>query len=192
MSESRAGWVLTGGQSTRMGRDKALLPWNGRTVVEEVAGTVLEAAGNVTLVGAPERYGWLGLPVIADDIMGSGPLGGLHSALRATRSDWNLLVACDMPRLTPEFLKELLHRAETEQRDCAVPQTAQGIEPLCAVYHRRILPLVQRALHDKQLRMQTFVLSLDVFVWPTEQGVLLENWNTPQDVASPLITNLSS
>ena len=50
----QAGWVLTGGQSTRMGRDKAMLPWSGRTMIEVIADTVREAAGSVTLVGAPE------------------------------------------------------------------------------------------------------------------------------------------
>ena len=64
--QSRAGFVLAGGRSSRMGRDKALLPLDGHTLVDHIAGLVQRAAGNVTLIGPPERYATLGYPVIPD------------------------------------------------------------------------------------------------------------------------------
>ena len=92
-----AGFVLVGGNSTRMGRDKAQLPLHGRTLVEHIAGAVAEAAGSVTLIGAPERYPDLGIRMLPDSRPGAGPLGGICTALASTDAEWNLIVACDMP-----------------------------------------------------------------------------------------------
>ena len=113
--DSTAGFVLTGGRSSRMGRDKALLPIEGSLLVERTAERVRAAAGSVTLIGAPARYAHLGLPVLPDLVEDGGPGGpicGLHTALKTTRADWNLVVACDMPGLTAGFLSDLLAAAK--------------------------------------------------------------------------------
>src|SRR5262249_800619 len=102
-----AGFVLVGGRSSRMGPDKALLPAGSRTLAEQSAHSVRQAAGNVTLIGDPEKYASLGLPVIADAVEGSGPMGGIYTALLHSKEDWNLVVACDMPGLAPDFLRAL-------------------------------------------------------------------------------------
>jgi molybdopterin-guanine dinucleotide biosynthesis protein A len=180
----RAGFVLAGGRSTRMGRDKALLPAGPRTLLEHVAELVREAAGNVTLIGPAERYAHLGIPMVPDAVESQGPLGGLFTALEATSADWNLIVACDMPGLTAEFLRTLLDAAELAGKDCLAPVTAQGIEPLCAVYHRRVASAAARALHAKLLKMQDFARSLDTVEWPVADPAILRNVNTPQDLAA--------
>ena len=147
METSRSGFVLAGGKSSRMGRDKALLPFRGRTLVEAVAEAVAEAAGRVTLIGDPKRYAGLNLPVVADRYPGCGPLAGIHCALALDQADWNLVVACDMPELTPSFLRSLLEAAEAARADCLIPKGPAGLpEPLCGVYHRRSLPVIQAAL----------------------------------------------
>ena len=180
----RRGFVLVGGRSSRMGRDKALLPAGGRTLVEQTADYVKQAAGNVTLIGPPDRYGFLGLPVIPDVAEGFGPLAGLCTALRNTAAEWNLIVACDMPALNAELLRKLLESAESAGKDCLVPSSARGIEPLCAVYHARILPVVESALNRKLLRMQDFVRQLDHEIWPVEDAGLVRNVNTPEEFAA--------
>ena len=75
------GFVLVGGKSSRMGRDKALLPWNGRTFAEHAAGIVAEACGSAALVGDPSLYGSFGYRVFADRFPGCGPIGGVLTAL---------------------------------------------------------------------------------------------------------------
>ena len=106
-----SGFVLAGGGSTRMGRNKALLPFRGITLVEHVAGIVREAAGSATLIGDPVQLGHLGLPVFPDKLPGFGPASGIYTALTMTSSDWNLIAGCDMPAITGDILVSLLRRA---------------------------------------------------------------------------------
>ena len=94
-----------------MGRDKALLSYRGRALGQSVARLVEQAAGAVTLVGNSQLAEILGFPAIADLHPGEGPLGGILTALDHTRSDWNLVAACDMPELSAAFLGRLLDAA---------------------------------------------------------------------------------
>src|SRR5437868_193761 len=94
---SRAGFLLAGGRSSRMGRDKALLAVGNSTLLEIVAARVRDAAGSVIVIGPPDHYAYLGLTVQADLIPDCGPLGAVYTALKTSEADWNLLVACDMP-----------------------------------------------------------------------------------------------
>ncbi|HWE53703.1 MAG TPA: molybdenum cofactor guanylyltransferase [Bryobacteraceae bacterium] len=130
----RSGWVLAGGASTRMGLDKALLEVNGQPMILLAAARAAEVCGTVSIVGDPALYGNLGFPVIPDQFPGAGPLAGIEAALGATRTDWNLIVACDMPALEPAVLERLFSAGA----ECVLPEYPDGkVEPLCAVYHRR-------------------------------------------------------
>jgi molybdopterin-guanine dinucleotide biosynthesis protein A len=164
-----------------MGRDKALLSASGRPLAVRIASAVREAAGNVTLIGPVERYAHLGFPVIADREPGLGPLGGVYTALAASSAEWNLMVACDMPRVTGEFLRELLEAAEGSAADCVVPVDRHGPHPLCAAYHRRCAPLAESAIRDRRLKMQDFVASLRTQEWSPASAGALANVNTPAE-----------
>ena len=180
-----------------MGRDKARLPFHGETLVEHVAECVRAAAGSVTLVGAPERYGGLGLAALADHYTDCGPLGGICTALEITSADWNLIVACDMPGVTAEFLGELVEAARKEPVDAVVAEaphpfaagpnaTAESgtaLHPLCAVYHRRALPVALRQIRNKSLKMHDFLAALQIAKLPAA-AIFVENVNTPLDWAS--------
>jgi molybdopterin-guanine dinucleotide biosynthesis protein A len=178
---SRAGFVLAGGASRRMGRDKALLPIGGVTMVEQIAARVRGAAGNVTVIGSPEKYGHLGLDVVADEIENCGPLGGLYTALRLTDADWNLLVACDMPDVTLDFLTGLFEAAEGVDADCVVPEIDGKIDPLCAVYHARVVHPARSAIDRKLFKMQDFVSTLRTSYWHVADPRPLKNVNTPAE-----------
>jgi molybdenum cofactor guanylyltransferase len=132
------GFVLAGGKSSRMGRDKALLEVAGKPLVKRAAELLEPLTASVTLIGEPQRYSHLGLPVLADRWPGEGPLGGIVTALEALRSPWCLILACDMPFLTPEWLAWLCERANalgnTGSADAVVPESARGLEPMCAAY----------------------------------------------------------
>ncbi|HEV2385663.1 MAG TPA: molybdenum cofactor guanylyltransferase [Candidatus Acidoferrales bacterium] len=149
-----AGFVLAGGASTRMGRNKALLNFAGEPLACRAARLVREAGLAVRLVGPPELYHRLGLETIADDRPGLGPLGAIATALAHSDRPWNLIVAVDLPHLTAGWLRALVARAAGSKADALVPRSDRGLEPLCAVYHRRCLPSILAAL-DRGVRKVT-------------------------------------
>jgi len=152
-----------------MGRDKAFLPYRGTTLVEYIAKVVHEAAGSVVLIGDPARYAGLGYPVHADEQPSCGPLGGVYTALAVSSTPWNLVVACDMPGLSSAVLRELLARARESGRRCVMASGHDGaLEPLCAVYHQSCLPVVERALRYKQLKMNDLIAELEALAVPVE------------------------
>lgn len=175
------GFVLAGGASRRMGQDKALLPLGSGTMVEQIASAVRAAAGNVTILGPVDRYAHLGFPVVPDKIENCGPLGGLYTALSLTAADWNLFVACDMPDVTANFLVGLIEAAEAADADCVVPESAGKLDPLCAVYHRRVAPAAESAIHRKLFKMQDFISTLRTSRWPVPDARPLSNVNTPSE-----------
>jgi len=180
----RAGFVLVGGSSSRMGRDKALLPYGDATLVEHVAAQVAAAAGCVTLVGSLARGAQPGLPVIPDNLPGCGPLAGIQAALAASPAAWNLVVACDMPALTVDFLKGLLEAAESSDADALVPAWPSGwLEPLCAVYRRELAGPLADILRRGERQAVRALASLDVVRWPITQPEYFENLNTSHDWA---------
>ena len=90
-----------------MGRNKALLPYHGRTLSETVAEMLWMIAGQATLVGASQDRAWVRFGFVSDLYPGEGPLGGILTALGHSSADWNLIAACDMPGLRADFLRQL-------------------------------------------------------------------------------------
>ena len=176
--------MLTGGTSSRMGRDKALLPFRSGTLAGHIAAVVAAAAGSATFVGDPRKYARLGYPVVADRNPGAGPLGGIESALSYAAADWNLVLACDMPAISAEFLRSLLDAAERRNADALLPAGPSGqLEPLCAVYHRRSLATLRRALKAGVRKVTEALAGLAWERFGVEDGAYFENLNTPEEWA---------
>ena len=180
----RAGYVLVGGRSSRMGRDKALLPYRGDALARRVAAEVRAAAGSVALVGSPSRHGGLGCGVVPDVFPGDGPLGGILTALQNTTATWNLLVACDMPRVSAVFLDQLCEAAESWDVDALLPAgPGRRLEPLCAVYHRRSRQALYAAFLRGVRKITDALEGLRVAAYLVPEDSSLVNINTPEDWA---------
>lgn len=178
----RAGYVLAGGRSSRMGTDKALLPYYGITLIEHVAGLVQLAAGSVCAVGGGEACERLGLRVIPDLWPGCGPLAGIHAALSDSSGDWNLVLACDMPAVPPVLLEELFVCAENSEADCVVPLPAgERPQPLCAVYHRRCASSAGAALAQGRRKLAGWLGGLRVEWRTAVESHWFVNTNTPEE-----------
>jgi len=178
-----AGFVLVGGRSTRMGRDKARLPVDSRLLVELVAGTVAEAAGSVTLVGNPAAFADLPFVCLADARPGCGPVAGLETALANSQSEFNVVVACDMPGIRAADLARLLAVCEESRTLCALVKDTIGRKhPLCAVYRNTCLPIVRAALDAGRWRLLDLVEELKAVEVPIDS--ILSNVNTPEDWAA--------
>jgi molybdopterin-guanine dinucleotide biosynthesis protein A len=182
--------ILVGGQSRRMGQDKALLTLapDGPTVVESVARTLGAVTDEVVLVGAdPSAYAFLGLPWIADAIPGAGPLAGIRAALAATERSHLLVVACDMPFLNADLLRYMA--TCPRDYDALVPVLDRP-QPLHAIYARTSLPLIDHALRDGRYKVtgwfpQANIRALDRETIRSHDPDLRScfNMNTPEDVA---------
>ena len=177
--ETWAGFVLAGGRSSRMGRDKAFLPLDGEPLAArgaELLGTVCQS---VKLVGS--RAHWV-LPVVPDEEPGSGPLGAVISALAQSGAEWNLVIACDMPALTRAFLEKLQARARAGSADCVVPRGSSGtLDPLCAAYRRSCEIPLRRAFGSGVRSLRDALRWLNCDTWEVADAAALRNVNTPEE-----------
>ena len=140
-----------------MGSDKAALPLQGRTLLERAAATFDPIAVETLLAcGESARYGELGLPLVLDGAVGSGPLAGLEAGLARCRTEWLAALACDMPRAAPEAFLALQARAIEGGFDLCLLATEKGMEPLFAVYRRTCLEPVRSALAAGERRIVSF------------------------------------
>jgi molybdopterin-guanine dinucleotide biosynthesis protein A len=151
-----AAFVLAGGRSTRMGRDKALLEVSDRPLIE----IMLQKFRDLGLVpaiagGAPELARFA--PLLPDPGLGCGPLSGIASALAASQADLNLFLAIDLPLLPAPFLGWLFQRANCTGAWATVPVVSGKPQPLCAVYHRGLLPGLKEALAAGNFRVMRAV-----------------------------------
>ena len=183
-----AAFILAGGESSRMGSNKALLELGGVPLIVRMARLVESAAVKPTVVGSPEIYARLRLRAVRDDWPGAGPLGGIATALRASESQWNLIVACDLPYLTKPWLEHLIHRAERSNADVVLPLNDAGAEPLCAMYNKTAESAIWLAL-DRGVRKVTDGLAglhiehIEPREWKAfdSEGLLFKNMNSAAD-----------
>jgi molybdopterin-guanine dinucleotide biosynthesis protein A len=181
------GFVLAGGRSSRMGRDKAALSLDGRTLLEHALEIVRSICPQVFILGSQELYGSYG-PVIEDIFPGCGPLGGIHAALSHSPTRFNLILAVDTPFIKTEFLAWLVEKAAQSQAVVTAPSLQGFMQPLCAVYAREFLPIAEAALKSGNYKIvplfpegkTTAVTEKEMarFAFTPE---MFENLNTPED-----------
>ena len=181
--------VLVGGQSRRMGRDKAFIEIHGRPMLARVIERLRPLFEEMMIVGSEEAsYAGYGLPVHSDLRPGMWSLGGIHTALSRSAGPQVFCTACDMPFISTEVVAALLQRAGGGH-DAVIPMVAGELEPLCAVYARKILPAIEKDLDASVRRIKTTLSSLDVAVVDAEdlrpydpELLTFFNINTPEDL----------
>jgi molybdopterin-guanine dinucleotide biosynthesis protein A len=156
--------IQAGGESRRMGQNKALMPFCGEALIHRVLRRVSGLADELFITAQkPENLQFLGLPVIADIFPGKGPLGGLYTALATAANAAVIVVACDMPFVNPRLLLAECDLLFATQADAVIPVSPFGLEPLHAVYRREAcLSAVQKALHTGQLRLSAWISEIQV------------------------------
>ena len=180
MSESLAGFVLAGGKSSRMGSDKALLELGGETVLARALRIVREVTPEVRIVGSKAKFGEFG-PVIEDIYPETGPLGGIHAALRSSRAELNLMLAVDLPFMRAEFLGWLCKMASRNDAVVTVPRAGGRLQPLCAVYRREFAGAAEVALQQGRNKID-----------PLFGEVKTEIVDVPKDFSPEMFSNLNT
>jgi molybdopterin-guanine dinucleotide biosynthesis protein A len=178
--------ILAGGESKRMGRDKAALPFNGETLLQGVIMSVQPLFAQM-LVSVRELRADVLLPQICDVQMGGGPLVGLISALEKVTTPWAFVVACDMPFIAPALITHLASLRENYQ--AVVPQVNGQAQPLAAFYARSALPPLQSSLASGNKSLIGALKTLDVRYVEAEELVQFDpqlrsffDLDTPQDL----------
>ena len=197
------GFVQAGGGSTRFGTDKALVKLDGKSMLERAGGLLASVCHDVTIVAPRGKYLGAAWPVLEDRWPGEGPLGGILTALKHLNEtaptdqsrvrkhgpcSFALILGCDLPFLTKEFLCFLEDRALSSEAQVIVPESSNGLEPLCACWCSESAAAIQDGFETggrkvteamKRLRMEV----LDESSWKRfdNENRLFWNMNTPED-----------
>ncbi|MGB2636903.1 MAG: molybdenum cofactor guanylyltransferase [Candidatus Acidiferrum sp.] len=187
------GFLQAGGGSTRFGTDKALVRLGGKTMLQRTGELLSGVCEEVRIVAPAAKYGNEAWPVIADQWPGEGPLGGILSALDtiqnfASATAWALIVSCDMPFLTQEFLVFLRDCALQSSAHVVAPRSSVGLEPLCACWRADAAAAIRnsfdagtRKVTEAMKRLPMEVLDEPVWKRFDSDNRLFWNMNTPDD-----------
>jgi molybdenum cofactor guanylyltransferase len=181
-------FVLAGGKSTRMGSDKAFLDFKSRTLLDRALATLQSLTPEVLIVGDRARFAGHG-SVVEDVFRDRGPLGGIHAALSVSATEFNVVLAVDLPFVEPDLLGYLLKRARSATAMAVVPRLEDGWEPLCAVYRNEFKNWAERSLLQGRNKIDALFGELEVLAISDaelrEEGFsssAFRNLNTPADV----------
>jgi molybdopterin-guanine dinucleotide biosynthesis protein A len=145
------GFVLAGGRSTRMQQDKALVEFEGKPLIERALAMVRTVADWARIAG--DRWDLARFaPVVEDRKHALGPLAGIHAALASTDTDWNIFLPVDLPLLPSGLLLWMANRVARTGALATVPIVAGVAQPLVAVYHRSLMPGLERSLEARNLK----------------------------------------
>jgi molybdenum cofactor guanylyltransferase len=161
MSLSRTGIILAGGQSSRMGQNKALMMIDGVRVIDRIANELEKITDELLIVtNTFQTYEYLNIPMVEDEQKGKGPIAGIQAGLKASRSEKNLIVACDMPFISSRLGGFLLE--ELKDYQAVIPKLEGRTHPLFGAYRKDALQAVSQSLERNELRIMSLLQKLQV------------------------------
>jgi molybdopterin-guanine dinucleotide biosynthesis protein A len=184
--------IQAGGQSSRMGQDKALKLFLGRPLIQRVIERLKPVADELLVTtNHPEDYAFLNLPVFTDLKPGRGALGGLYTALYSAKHPNVAVVACDMPFANAKLFEAASNIMLEEEADTVIAKTNEGYEPLHAVYRRATcIPAIEAAIASDKWRMDSWfpqvkmrLLTPEEINYHDPEGLAFSNINTPEEFA---------
>ena len=149
--------IIAGGQSRRMGRDKAFVDLGGKALIEHVIArsAKLGQAETILITNKPADYEHLALPMYADIMPDKGSLGGIYTALMKAKSEWVLVLACDMPFINTELLRFMIAQIDADI-DIVVPRVAGYPQGLHAIYKKACIEPIRQQLAANRLKIIRF------------------------------------
>ena len=191
------GVILAGGKSHRMGRNKAFLSINGRTIIERTVAIFEELFPERILVtNAPTEYLHLDLRIVTDLVPKKGALGGIYTGLFYASSQHIFVVACDMPFLNKGVIDYMV--SSVEEFDVVVPRAGDGLQPLHAIYSKRCGSKIEALMASDDLKITKFYRKVKVREINTEEILAFDpkqsqflNINTPEDLKAVMSNHTS-
>jgi len=181
------GIILAGGQSTRMGTDKALLQINGKTLLESALEICRPVCGDILISSNNPEHEKFGYKIIPDEIKNCGPLGGIYSCLKKSDTDWNFIISVDSAFVTKDFVEFLI--SEIGDSDAIIPIHTNGKEPLIALFRKNCISVIREKIELNDFKMQHLLNELntkfvEVGAWIEKYPEIFRNINRPEDLKS--------
>lgn len=182
LRHNAAAIVLAGGQSQRMGQDKSMLATPDGPLIAHIAAQLRPQFRQVIIAANDvQKYDFLGLPVVPDQVPGQGPLMGILCALEASDHDLNFVTGCDVPHMDASFIRYLIDQAS--DCDLVMPRSQEGYEPLFAVYRKSVCAPARRILAGGGRKIAMLLDQVHSRIVPMPDAPWYRNLNTPQDYA---------
>lgn len=177
--------ILAGGKSKRMGTDKTFLELDGVTLLQRMIRLLQPLCKTLIISSNNPRHEKYGYKVIADEIKNCGPIGGIYSSLKQSKTDWNFVISVDAAFVEPEFVNCLF--SDADGYDAIVPVHSKGKEPLIAFYNKSSLAKMEEMLQVGNYKMHNLLASINTkFVdseeWVVKYPKLFHNLNRPEDL----------
>jgi molybdopterin-guanine dinucleotide biosynthesis protein A len=177
--------ILAGGQSKRMGTDKALLELDGVSLLQNTINLCESISDSILISSNNPKHNKFGWPVISDEIKNCGPLGGIFTCLKKSKTDWNVVISVDAAFVKVEFLQFIL--AEISDVEAIVPFSDRGKEPLIALYNKTVLSAMNKKIDQGDFKMHGLLETIntkyvDAGKWLEKYPKLLHNINRPEDL----------
>jgi molybdopterin-guanine dinucleotide biosynthesis protein A len=183
-------FILAGGRSTRMGTDKAFVTLEGESLLARMLRLCRTLSNDVLIVGDRRKFGPFA-SVVEDIFPGCGPLGGIHAALQASQTELNLVLAVDVPFVSPALLQWLVARARDSNAVVTVPRALHRWQPLCAIYRRTFADVAEQALRTGRYKIDALfdevssnVIGEDELQSAGFSTQAFRNLNTPEELAN--------
>ena len=149
------GVVLAGGQSRRMGFNKAEASFHGDSMLIRMINKLQEVTPNILVSIGSITYPSISWPQISDELPMCGPIGGIYSVLKRSTTSLNLIVSCDIPLISISLLMFIVNRAEKSKANITVPVDHDGqLQMLCAVYHKDIIPILEKQINSNKFKLK--------------------------------------
>ncbi|MCX5833289.1 MAG: molybdenum cofactor guanylyltransferase [Deltaproteobacteria bacterium] len=183
------GIILSGGKSNRLGGlNKAFIEIRGERLIEKTLRLYRELFEEILIVtNSPLDYLEFDVKIVTDIIPGKASLGGIYTGLFFANSEYAFVTACDMPFLNAQFIRSMMEK--TGQHDIIIPRSADGLQPLHAIYSRKLLKPIRRLIDADHLKITELFKKSKVLEIPREEILsfdpeerLFMNINTPEDL----------
>ncbi len=156
---SLTGIILSGGKSSRMGKEKGLCLLQGKPLIEYSFDLLKKFCDSIIISSNNNVYEYLECQIIKDEVQGIGPAGGIYSCLQASVNDENFIISCDMPLITVGLIQYLL--SQKKDFDALIPLFNGFPEPLCAFYHKSCIPVFKKSIDEGKYKIQDIIKNLN-------------------------------
>jgi molybdopterin-guanine dinucleotide biosynthesis protein A len=183
------GIILAGGKSSRMGKDKGTCSFKNKPLVEYAiealkpfCGELLLSANNI------ESYNKYTIEVVPDEISSIGPLGGMFTCLKKSKTRHNIILSCDTPFITMDLIKYIIENIDSKNKIIAPLHRQNFIEPLCAYYSKDLIPVFEEFIENKNYKLLKILNSVELKTLRIDSSLgfyspkLFNNLNTPEDL----------